>query len=257
MAIPSPLLQGRGSECRTLDGLLDSVRSGSSAVLVLRGEAGAGKTALLEYVRERASGCRVVHAAGVQAEMELVFAALQQLCAPMLGRLQRLPAPQRAALGTAFGLEVGAPPDRFLIGLAVLSLVAEVAGERPLVCLVDDAHWLDRSSALTLAFVARRLLAESVALIFAARPLGEDDPLTGLPELTIEGLCDEDARELLDSALRARLDEDVCDRIVAETRGNPLALLELPRELTPAELAGGFRLPEGRPLSDRIEAGFG
>ena len=176
--------------------------------------------------------------------MELAFAALQQLCAPMLDRLDRLPAPQRDALGVAFGLRAGDAPDRFLVGLAVLSLLAEVAEERPLVCVVDDAQWLDRASAQALMFVARRLLAESVALVLVTRE--PSDELEGLPKLVVEGLRNGDARALLGSALRVPLDERVRERIVAETRGNPLALLELPRGLTPAELAGGFGLPTRR-----------
>src|SRR3954454_23257537 len=254
MAIPSPLLQGRGSECRTLNGLLDSVRSGSSAVLVLRGEAGAGKTALLEYVRERASGCRLVHAAGVQAEMELAFAGLHQLCAPMLGRLDRLPAPQRDALGTAFGLRAGDAPDRFLVGLGALTLVSDAAEEQPVVCLVDDAQWLDQASRQALAFVARRLLAEAVALVFVTR--SPHDDLRRLPELRIERLSDADARALLGEALSTPLDAAVSDAIVAETRGNPLAVLELPRGLAPAELAGGFRFLDALPLGTRLEEIF-
>ena len=232
------------------------MRAGRSGALVVRGEPGVGKTALLEYVLERASGCRVARASGVQSEMELVFAGLHQLCAPMLDRLERLPGPQRDALGTAFGLARGVAPDRFLVGLAVLSLLSEVAEERPLVCLVDDAQWLDRASAQALAFVARRLLAESVALVFAARAPGEERELRGLPELMVEGLGESDARALLGSVLPGPLDERVRDRIVAETRGNPLALLELPRGLTPAELAGGFGLPDAPALSGRIEESF-
>ena len=162
---------------------MENVRAGQSRVLVLRGEAGVGKTALLEYLLERASGCRVARAAGVESEMELPFAGLHQLCAPMLDRLERLPGPQRDALGTAFGLREGDAPDRFLVGLAVLSLLSDVAEERPLVCVVDDAQWLDRASAQALAFVARRLVAESVAMVFAVRESGDEQDLTGLPEL--------------------------------------------------------------------------
>jgi TatA/E family protein of Tat protein translocase len=170
------VLRGRDSECEALDRLLDAVRAGRSGALVMRGEPGVGKTALLDYALERASGCRVARAAGVQSEMELVFAGLHQLCAPMLDRLERLPGPQRDALGTAFGLARGTAPDRFLVGLAVLSLLSDVAEEQPLVCLVDDAQWLDQASAQALAFVARRLLAESVALVFAARAPGSSLP---------------------------------------------------------------------------------
>jgi DNA-binding CsgD family transcriptional regulator len=250
------VLRGRDSECEALDRLLDAVRAGRSGALVMRGEPGVGKTALLDYALERASGCRVARAAGVQSEMELVFAGLHQLCAPMLDRLERLPGPQRDALGTAFGLARGIAPDRFLVGLAVLSLLSDVAEEQPLVCLVDDAQWLDQASAQALAFVARRLLAESVALVFAARAPGEEQELRGLRELMVEGLGEGDARALLGSVLPGPLDERVRDRIVAETRGNPLALLELPRGLTPAELAGGFGLPDSPALSGRIEDSF-
>jgi DNA-binding CsgD family transcriptional regulator len=249
-------LLGRRSECEALDRLLRSVRSGQSRVLVLRGEAGIGKTALLEYVVEQASGCRIARTAGVQSEMELAFAGLHQLCAPMLDRLESLPGPQRDALGAAFGLSAAPAPDRFLVGLAVLGLLSEVAEDRPLVCAVEDAQWLDRESAQTLGFVARRLLAERVALIFAVREPSELDAVAGLPDLVVTGLDDRDAHALLDSAIRGRLDERVRDRLVAETRGNPLALLELPHGSTPAELAGGFGLASAVPLANRIERSF-
>jgi DNA-binding CsgD family transcriptional regulator len=225
-------------------------------VLVLRGEAGVGKTALLEYLAKRASGCRLARAAGVESEMELAFAGLQQLCAPMLERLDRLPGPQRDALATAFGLRPGSTPDRFLVGLAVLSLLSDVAEEQPLVCLVDDAQWLDQASRQALAFVARRVLAESVALVFAARPADGERDLGGLPELWIGGLSDADARTLLAEALSGPLDGAVREAIVAETRGNPLAVLELPRTLTPAELAGGFGLLDALPFGTRLEEMF-
>jgi hypothetical protein len=238
---PRRRLRGRRSECETLDRLLDDVRTGQSRVLVLRGEAGIGKSALLEYLLERASGCRLAPAAGVESEMELPFAGLHQLCAPMLDRLARLPDPQSDALRTAFGLTRGEAPDRFLVGLAVLSLLAEVAEDRPLICLIDDAQWLDLVSAHTLLFVARRLLAERVALVFAVREPSDGFELAGLAELVVRGLANGDARALLDSVIVGPVDERVRDRIVAETRGNPLALLELPRGLTPAELAGGIR----------------
>src|SRR3954447_13443459 len=201
--IPHRGLLGRRNETATLDRLLDVVRAGESRALVIRGDPGMGKTALLEYVVERASGCRVARATGVQAEMELAFAGLHQLCAPMLDRLGRLPDPQRDALGTAFGLSAGHAPDGFLVGLAVLSLLAEVSEERPLVCLVDDAQWLDQVSAQTLAFVARRLLAERVALVFALRQPSDEDELSGLPELVVGGLSDGDARALLEAVIRA------------------------------------------------------
>ena len=229
---------------------------GQSRVLVLRGEAGAGKSALLDYLMDQASGCRVARASGVESEMELAFAGLHQLCAPMLERLEHLPGPQREALGVAFGLSAGPAPDRFLVGLAVLGLLSEAAGERPLVCVVDDAQWLDRASAQALSFVARRLLAESVALVFAVREPGDEHEMSGLPELVVAGLGDGDARALLDSVIHGRLDEPVRDRIVAETHGNPLALLELPRGLTSAQLAGGFGLLDAMPLASRIEQSF-
>src|SRR5580692_9783610 len=235
------MLLDRLPERAALSQLLDAARAGRSGVLVMRGEPGIGKTALLEYAIESAAGLRVARVAGIESEMELAYAALQQLCAPMLDKLGGLPDPQRNALGVAFGLSAGAAPDRFLVGLAALSLLSEVAGQQPLLCVVDDAQWLDRASAQALAFVARRLLAEPVALVFAAREPGEE--FRGLPELAVGGLRESDARELLGSVVGGPLDERVRDRIVAETRGNPLALLELPRAVTPAELAGGFGLP--------------
>jgi DNA-binding CsgD family transcriptional regulator len=251
---PAEVLHGRRSECEALERLLEGVRGGQSRVLVMCGEAGVGKTALLESAIGSASGFRVVRAIGVESEMELAFAALQQLCAPMLDRLDRIPGPQQDALGAAFGLRAGNAPDRFLVGLAVLSLLSDAAEEQPLLCVVDDAQWLDRASAHAIVFVARRLLAESIALVLATRD--PSDELEGLPRLAVEGLRNGDARTLLGSALRVPLDHRVRDRIVAETRGNPLALLELPRGLTPAELAGGFGLPDSLPLSGRIEDSF-
>ena len=249
-----PGLTDRRAECDVLGRLVAAVRAGESRALVVHGEPGVGKTALLEYLAGQASGCRVAHAGGVQSEMELAFAVLHQLCAPMLDRLERLPAPQRDALRTAFGLSAGPAPDRFLIGLAALGLLSEMAGERPLVCIVDDEQWLDSASAQVLAFVARRLGAESVGLVFGARvPTGD---LAGLPELVIGGLREDDARALLDSALTGPLDALVRDQIVAEAHGNPLALLELPRGWTAAELAGGFGLPGAVPLAGRIEESF-
>src|SRR6478735_8916981 len=236
------MLRGRFQECEVLDRLLEAVQGGESGALVVRGDPGVGKSALLEYVAGRASGCRVARAAGVQSEMELAYSGLDQLCAPMLDRIDRLPEPQRNALRTAFGLAGGASPDRFLVGLAVLGLLSDVAGEAPLVCLVDDAQWLDQASAQALAFVARRLVAESVALVIAVREPSNEQNLAGLPELAVGGLGDEDAR--------------ACDRIVAETHGTPLALVELPRGLTPAQLAGGFGLPSVAALPGRIEDSF-
>ncbi len=253
---PGLRLRGRRTECEALGRAITEAKAGNSQVLVVRGEAGVGKTALLEYLLDSASGCRIARVVGDESEMELAFAGLQQFCAPMMDHLGRLPEPQRDALSTAFGLSAGEPPDRFLVGLAVLSLLADVAEERPLVCLVDDAQWIDRVSAQTLAFVARRLLAERIALVFAVRESSESDEFVGLPELAVRGLNDFDARALLDSVLKSPVDGPVRDRFVAETRGNPLALLELSLELTPAEIAGGFGLPDARPLSSRIEEGF-
>jgi DNA-binding CsgD family transcriptional regulator len=249
-------LTDRLSERDMLDRLIEAVRAGEGRALVVRGDPGVGKTVLLDHLAGRASGsgCRVARAVGVQSEMELAFAGLHQLCAPMMDHPGSIPAPQHDALRTAFGVAAGPPPDRFFVGLAVLSLLSEVAGDRPLVCLVDDEQWLDRASVQALGFAARRLAADPVGLVFAAREPGAE--LAGLPELEVGGLQDEDARALLDSALAGPLDPRVRDLIVAETRGNPLALLELPRGLTPAELAGGFGLPSAAPLTGRIEGSF-
>jgi predicted ATPase len=199
----------RVSERRALDQVVDAVRAGASRVLVLRGEPGMGKTALLDYLSSAAAGCRVEHAAGVQSEMELAFSGLHQLLAPMLDRLESLPTPQRDALRTTFGLSNGSAPDRFLVGLAVLGVLSDAAGERPLICLVDDLQWLDRASAQVLGFVARRLAADPIGLVFAARVPGEE--LAGLPELVVGGLREEDARALLDSVLLGSLDARVRD----------------------------------------------
>ena len=253
---PGPGLLGRHSERSALDLLVSSVRAGESQTLVLRGDAGAGKSALLDYVVERASDCRILHAVGVEAEMELAYAGLHQLCAPLFDRLEPLPAPQRDALNTAFGLRAGEAPDRFLVSLAVLSLLGEAAEDQPVICVVDDAQWLDRASAQVLAFVARRLLAESVALVFGSRQTGRDNVLSGLPELVVEGLDYDDARALLESVIAGPLDDRIRDRIIAETAGNPLALLELPRGRNPTELAGGFGLSDPPPLPARIEETF-
>jgi predicted ATPase len=247
-------LTDRDGEREVLDHLLRAVRTGQSRVLVVRGEPGVGKTILLDYLAERARECRVIRATGVQSEMELAFAGLHQLCAPLLGHLDRIPAPQRDALETAFGLATGPAPERFLVGLAVLSLLSEVAGDQPLISLIDDVQWLDQASEQTLGFVARRLGADPVALVFSAREPSAE--LAGHPELVIEGLRDRHVRALLDLVLPGPLDTRVRDLIVAETRGNPLALLELPRGLTPGELAGGFGLLTGTPLTGRIEDSF-
>src|SRR6478609_10751589 len=236
----TPSLLGRPGEQETLRRLVANVRGGQSAVLVLRGEAGIGKTELLRDLISQATGFTVARAVGVESEMELVFAGLHQLCAPMLGRLRSLAAPQRRALSVAFGLAAGDNPDRFLVALAALSLMAETSEKRPLLCVVDDAQWLDRASAQVLGFVGRRLLVESIALVFGARQPGRE--LLGLPELAVSGLPAADARALLDSATPSRLDGRIRDRIVVETRGNPLALLELPRGLTATQMAGGLGL---------------
>jgi DNA-binding CsgD family transcriptional regulator len=244
-------LFGRERERAVLDRLLDGVRAGRGGVLVMHGEAGVGKTALLEYAVEAGRELRIARTVGVEAEMELPFAAVQQLCSPFLYLTERLPQPQYDALEVAFGLRTGPAPDRFLVGLAVLGLLAEAAEEQALACAVDDAQWLDSASARTLAFVARRFVAEKIALVFATRELGET--LSGMPELHVAPLERRDARALLDSVLPVRLDERVLERIVAETRGNPLALLELPRGLSPTQLAGGFGLPTTAPVSAGIE----
>jgi DNA-binding CsgD family transcriptional regulator len=247
-------LINRRTECTLLDGVLQAVRSGESRVLVLHGEPGVGKSALMDYIASRVSGCRLVRAAGVESEMELAYAALHQLCAPLLDRLDDLPAPQRDALSTAFALSAGPTPDRLLLGLAVLGLVSAAAENQPLVCMIDDLQWVDRASMEALAFVARRLGAETVALIMATRTA--DPEFTKLPKMEVSGLRNGDARALLDLAWTAPLDERVRDQFVAETRGNPLALLELPRDLTDHELAGGFGMPSALRLSGRIEESF-
>jgi hypothetical protein len=249
-----PSLRGRAKECALLDELLSAIRRGESRSLVLRGEAGIGKSALIEHLIASVSNVTVVRAVGVESDMELAYASLQQLCAPLLHGLERLPAPQRQALHVIFGLDGGEPPDRFLVGLGVLSLLAEVSERKPLLCVIDDAQWLDQGSASTLAFVARRLLAEPIGIVFATRePRGA---LQHLPELVVPGLCGEDARALLNVAVPFKLDERIRERIVAETCGNPLALLELPRGQTATQLAGGFGLVSPQGLSGRIEESY-
>jgi DNA-binding CsgD family transcriptional regulator len=247
-------LVGRRGECEFLSGLIAGARGGQSQAVVVRGEAGIGKSALLDCLESSATGCRVTRSAGAEAEIELAYAGLHQLCGPFLDRVDRLPDPQRIALSTAFGLIAGEAPDRFLVGLAVLDLLADRAEERPLICLIDDAQWLDRASLQTVAFVARRLLAERIVMAIAIREPSDERDLMGLPELTVNGLSEADAGRLLDSVLKGPLDPRVRDRIVAETRGNPLALLELPRAWTTAELADGFERQD--PLISRIEEGF-
>lgn len=256
------MLLGRRAEREAVEHLLARAQGGDSGVLVVRGEAGIGKTALLQLVRETAGappfGFRVETATGMEAETDFAFAGLHQLCASFLDRAVALPEPQHAALEVAFGVRHGAAPERFLVGLAVLSLLAEVAEDGPLLCLVDDAQWLDRASAQVLAFVARRVAAERVVLVFALRDPDEIavDAFTGLPELRLQGLGTSDARALLATAVRAPLDDLVRDRIVAEARGNPLALLELPRGAPPVRLAGGFELPDVLSVPRRVEDGF-
>ncbi|MFJ8967137.1 ATP-binding protein [Lentzea sp. NPDC102401] len=253
-------LLGRHAEREAVERLLVQAQAGHSGVVVVRGEAGIGKTALLQHLRDVSAGYgfRVEVAAGVQSEAEFVCAGLHQLCAPLLDRAAALPEPQQAALGVAFGLRDGAAPGRFLVGLAVLNLLAEVAEEKPLLCLVDDAQWLDQASVQVLAFVARRLAAERIVLAVGWRDAGDGaaDPFAGLPELDLAGLGDGDARALLASAVRTPLDDVVRDRIVAEARGNPLALLELPLGAHPAKWAGGFDLPDGVGVPRRIEDSF-
>jgi DNA-binding CsgD family transcriptional regulator len=251
--IPAGGLRGRSHECELLDRLLVGVRGRASGVVVVQGDAGVGKTALLDYLVKSASGFQVVRTTGIESEMELPFAAAQQLCVPLMDRLGDLPDPQRQALGVAFGLGAGTAPDRFMVGLAALNLLCAAAEDQPLLCVVDDVQWLDRASAQTLAFVARRLLADPVGMVFATRE--RNGELVGLPELIVPGLRETDARALLASVFGAPMDRQIRDRIVAETHGNPLALLEWTRGLTPAELAGGL-IQSNLPLPGRIEESF-
>ena len=249
-------LRGRSNECAALDAFVESARAGESRAVVLRGEAGIGKTALLDYLAVRSEGCQVVRAVGIESEMELPFASVHQLSKPLLGGLERLPAPQREALETAFGLSAGDPPDRFFVGLALLSQLSEHAEARPVVCLVDDAQWLDRSSAQVLSFVARRLHAESILIVLAERDGNAPSEFEGLPELRLRGLSEIDSAELVTSVTIGPLDKSVRRRIIAEAHGNPLALLELPRGQSSAALAGGFSVPGRLPLPSRIEASY-
>jgi DNA-binding CsgD family transcriptional regulator len=254
--VSGPVLRGRADECARLDALLGAVGRGKSGALVLRGEAGMGKTALLDYAASQGEVCTVVRAVGVESEMELPFASLHQLCLPLLEGLEQLPPPQRDALRTAFGLSPSAGPDQFLVGLAVLTLLSNAAEGRPVICLVDDAQWLDRCSAQVLSFVARRLQAESVLMLFTERDQDQPTELAGLPELALQPLSDADARALLAASVLGPLDERVGLRIVAEARGNPLALLELPHGLSSASLAGGFAVAPSLPLMRRVEGSF-
>ena len=248
-------LRGRDSECAVLDAHVEAARAGESRTVVLRGEAGIGKTALLDYLAARSDGCRVVRAVGVESEMELPFAAVHQLSRPLLDGLERLPSPQRVALETAFGLTAGQPPDRFFVGLALLNQLSELAEARPLICLIDDAQWLDRSSAQVFSFVARRLHADPVVIVLAERD-GDTSEFEGLPELRLGGLSKGDAAGLLTSVTLGPLDRSVHGRIIAEAHGNPLALLELSRERSSPALAGGFAVPGTGPLPGRIQASY-
>ncbi|MFJ9250591.1 AAA family ATPase [Streptomyces sp. NPDC101776] len=247
-------LLGRRVECAVLDRLIDAVRTGGSRALVAHGPAGIGKSALLGHLTDAPGGLRVLRAAGIESEMELPFATLHQLCVPLIDRLKNLPTPQRTALETVFGISAGPPPERFLVGMAVLGLLSDASQKRPLLCLVDDAHWMDRASAQVLGFVARRLLAESIALVFGTRERVPD--LLGLPDLEVTGLRETAAHTLLESATHTRLDHDISSRFVAETQGNPLALLELPRTLSVTQLAGGFGLLNTDTLPGLIEQSF-
>jgi len=247
-------LLGRERERAAIDRLVESARDGFGGALVVHGEPGVGKTALLDDAVEKATTLRIVRSAGVEGEMELPFAAVQQLCAPILELVERLPRPQREALEIAFGLSPGPAPDRFLVALAILGLLSEAAGERGLLCVIDDAHWLDLASAQVLGFASRRLAVGRVAVVLATRDVGQ--ALRGLPEVHVQPLGHRDARTLLESVLPAALDDQVLERLIVETRGNPLALVELPRGLTPSQLAGGFGVPAAVPMHDRIEESF-
>src|SRR6516165_3330803 len=244
---------GRTRERERIDAMLTRARDGQSTVLVIRGEPGIGKSALLRYAARQASGLRTAEVDGVQAEMELPFAGIHRLCAPLLDGLDVLAAPQQHALGVAMGIASGDAPDKFLVAVAVLNLLAATAEQRPLLCLVDDAQWLDAASMQALGFVARRLLAEPVAMVFALREPTGTRALDGLPQLVVEGLDEPHARALLSRAVPGRLDDLVRDRIIAETGGNPLALMELSRSMSPSERAGGFAPPASSDLPSRLE----
>src|SRR5216684_2538150 len=252
-----PRLLGRTQEKATLMGLLEGVRHGLSGTLVLRGEPGIGKTALLEHMIDAATDFQVVRALGIESEMKLGFAGLHQLVVPFLPQLNRLPVPQRDALASVFGLLAGTPPDRFQVGLATLTLLADAASKKALLCLVDDAQWLDIESSEVLAFVARRLIADRIALLFAVRePAERGTALTGLPELWIDGLHAKDARRLLATVVGGPLAGQVSERIIAETEGNPLAILELTAQLTLRELGSASLLPEPLPIGSRLQQRF-
>jgi len=247
---------GRSHESAVLESLLADALNGVSRAVVLRGEAGVGKSQLLSYVTARAEGWRVIGTVGVESEMELAYSSLHQLCAPMLDHLEGLPVPQRDALATVFGQSAGPPPDPFLVGLATLTLLAEAAEQQPLLCVVDDAQWLDQASAQTIGFVGRRLLAERIALVCAARLGLGDDVLAALPGFPVAGLATSDARALLLDNVHGPLDAAVAEQILTESHGNPLAILELARTSRVAELAGGFAVPDGHPVASRIEQSY-
>ena len=250
------ILLGRSKQREALDGLLADARGGHGAVLVVRGEAGVGKTALLRYAAEQAVGFQVRRTAGVESEMQLPFASLHQLCRPLLDRLDTIPPPQRVALRIALGMADGDSPNRFLVSLAALSLISETSTQQPTLCIIDDAQWLDSASGHALAFVARRLLADSVAMVFAVRDPAEGRELADLPELRLQGLAEDDARTLLQTVILRPLDPRVRDRLLEESRGNPLALLELPRRLDSTQLPGAFGLRNPHELPERIEEAF-
>src|SRR3984957_13681384 len=251
------MLLDRQDECGQIARVLDAARAGLSGVLVLRGEPGIGKTALLDYAVKDAADLRVVRLVGIESEMEVGFSSLHQFLLPFLGRLDELPVPQGAALGSAFGLRDDGPPDRLLVGLASLSLLAAAACDRPLLCVVDDAQWLDRESAAALAFVARRLLADRVAMIFAVRePSGRLFFLDGLPDVQLRGLFAAGAQQLLSASVGGSVDGPVAARMIAETAGNPLGLIELGDELSSGQLDGQEPLPDPLPLGPRLEARF-
>jgi hypothetical protein len=254
-AEPAELL-GRAEECAALDRLLKEALAGESRVIVLRGDAGVGKSALIRCLSARTAGWRIATVVGVESEMELACSGVHQLCTPLLGYLERLPDPQRVALATVFGLKAGPTPDRFLVALSALTLLAEAAEDQPLLCFVDDAHWLDAASAQILGFVARRLLVERIVIVCAARTGMGDQALAGLPERTVSGLDESNARALLLASMAGPLDAAVCDQIVTESHGNPLALLELPRTWKVDELAGGFGLPGNQPVAGKIEQSY-
>jgi hypothetical protein len=251
---PSQLVVGRKNECEVLDDFLAAARRGDGGAVVVHGDPGIGKTALLDYAVASAKEFDVFRTLGNEAEMELPYAALHQLCRLGMAEVERLPELQRNALEVVFGRRHGAAPDQVLVGTALVSLFSVLSSKRPLLCVVDDAQWLDTSSAQLVAFAARRISKDAIAFLFGARTL--TDEVRRLPELTLSGLGDQDARTLLATVLPDRLDDRVVDRLVAEARGNPLALLELPQGLTPSQLAGGFGLPVSVTLASAIEESY-